>query len=159
MENLYAPWRSKYIRSHNNADGCPLCLQEPADDHKKYVIKRFEHVYVMLNLYPYNPGHLMVIPFHHAGGLTDLTPQTRAELIEIASLSSAVLAQELKIDGLNIGLNIGGKAAGGTIPEHLHMHVLPRFMGDTNFLPLLSDTKQISLNLDELYQQLKKAFK
>jgi ATP adenylyltransferase len=128
------------------------------EDKHKYVLKRFEHVYVMLNLYPYNPGHLMVIPFQHVGTLHELAPAARAELMEVASQSSVILEQELKIDGLNMGLNIGGKAAGGTIPEHLHLHVLPRFNGDTNFLPLLSQTKQISLNLPELYQQLKKAF-
>ena len=158
MEKLYAPWRSKYVASTNKGSACPLCLSlSHEDDEKRYVIKRYKHVFVMLNVYPYNAGHLLVIPFEHQGSLTDLTPGARAELIEVMALCERVLKQELKTDGINMGLNIGGLSAGGTIPEHLHMHVLPRFYGDTNFLPLLSSTKQIALDLNAMYQQLKKA--
>ncbi len=158
MEHLYAPWRSKYIREKITPSGCPLCLASPEEDGQKFVIKRFKHVYVMLNLYPYNAGHLMVIPFEHTGNLTDLTPETQAELMHVAAICCTILEKELKTDGFNVGLNMGGKASGGTIPEHLHLHVLPRFYGDTNFLPLLSDTKQISHDLPQLYERLKQVF-
>ncbi len=159
MEKLYAPWRSNYVISHNNGSECPLCLSKSQeDDEKRYIIKRYEHVFVILNLYPYNAGHLMVVPFEHKGTLGELSPETRAELIEVTALSEKVLKEELHADGLNIGLNLGGKSAGGTIPEHLHLHVLPRFYGDTNFLPLLSNTKQIALDLNVVYKKLKDAF-
>ncbi len=160
MEKLYAPWRSNYVVSKNN-DGseCALCLSESHEnDEKRYIIKRYEDVFVILNLYPYNAGHLMVVPFEHTGTLTELSPKTRAELIEVTSICEKILKETLNADGLNIGLNLGGKSAGGTIPEHLHMHILPRFYGDTNFLPLLSNTKQIALDLNIVYKQLHQAF-
>lgn len=159
MEHLYAPWRSNYVRYKTSQIGCALCISESCDDDSaRYVIKRFEYSYVMLNLYPYNPGHVMVIPYAHVGTLNDLKKQAREEIINNAARCEMVLKQELETDGLNIGLNIGGKASGGTIPEHLHLHVLPRFLGDTNFLPLLSNTKQISLDLNLIYSKLKNAF-
>lgn len=162
MEHLYAPWRSKYIRSHGNSpageNGCPLCLAAPEDDSKKYVIKRYEHVYLMLNLYPYNAGHVMVVPYQHTGTLAELEQDARAELLKVAAECEIILSQELRAEGFNIGLNLGGKTAGGTIPEHIHLHVLPRFNGDTNFLPLLSETKQISFDLNDLYKKLQAAF-
>ncbi len=159
MKNLYAPWRSNYIRLTETQKTCPLCLEESAElDEKNYVIKRYTHCYIMLNLYPYNAGHVMIVPFAHCDKLAHLSPQARAEIAQAASECETALLQTLKADGINMGLNIGGKAAGGTIPEHLHMHVLPRFHGDTNFLPLLSDTKQISLNLVEVYKRLKDSF-
>ena len=160
MEHLYAPWRSNYITSHTAETGCALCLSESGDDDaKRYVIKRYEHSYIMLNLYPYNAGHVMVIPYKHVGTLSSLTPEARAEIINNAALCEKVLKQELQAEGFNIGCNVGGKISGGTIPEHLHLHVLPRFLGDTNFLPLLSNTKQISLDLNVIYLKLKDAFK
>ncbi len=161
MEHLYAPWRSNYIRKPSTGErlDCPLCLSEsPATDAEKFILKRAEHSYVMLNLYPYNPGHLMIAPREHSPSLHELTPQTRNEIFELAAQCEIILKRELGADGINMGLNIGGKAAGGTIPEHLHLHVLPRFMGDTNFLPLLSNTKQISLDLVDLYHHLIKSF-
>ncbi len=159
MEKLYAPWRSKYLVSHNNEDECPLCLAPSEEnDEKRYIIKRYNYVFIILNLYPYNAGHVMVVPYEHKGSLSELLPEARAELIEVTALCEKILKKELKVDGLNIGLNMGGKSAGGTIPEHIHLHVLPRFYGDTNFLPLLSDTKQIALDLNGIYKQLKNAF-
>ncbi|MBY0109999.1 MAG: HIT domain-containing protein [Candidatus Babeliaceae bacterium] len=159
MEKLYAPWRSNYVVSHNNDNECPLCLTaSEKNDEKRYIIKRYNHVFVILNLYPYNAGHVMVVPYEHKGSLSELLPEVRAEFIEVTALCEKILKKELKVDGLNIGLNLGGKSAGGTIPEHIHLHILPRFYGDTNFLPLLSDTKQIALDLNGVYKQLKDAF-
>ena len=112
----------------------PLCLSKSQeDDEKRYIIKRYEHVFVILNLYPYNAGHLMVVPFEHKGTLGELSPETRAELIEVTALSEKVLKEELHADGLNIGLNLGGKSAGGTIPNiyiYMYCHV---FMGILTF--------------------------
>lgn len=154
MKFLYAPWRENYIVSDHKNSACPFCPADGDNDRKKYIIKRYEHVYLMLNLYPYNPGHLMVIPFNHVDQISKLTPEAQRELIETTAHASDILQKTLHADGVNIGMNIGGYAAGGTIPEHIHMHVLPRFKGDTNFLPLLADTKQVSRDLDSLYAHL-----
>lgn len=158
MEYLYAPWRSNYIKKESCSLNCALCLLSPDADEAKFVIKRYQHVYVILNLYPYNAGHLMVVPFNHVATLHSLDKEVQAELMSVAALCEKILIQELKADGINMGLNIGGKSAGGTIPEHIHLHVLPRFYGDTNFLPLLSETKQISSDLALLYHRLKNIF-
>ena len=159
MNYLYTPWRENYIKTGQTEHPCPLCLEpSPEHDAEKYIIKRYKHVYVILNLYPYNPGHLMVVPADHCSHLHLLTEETRSELMEVVSNACVIIEQELSSDGINIGMNIGGYAAGGTIPEHLHIHLLPRFKGDTNFLPILAETKQISRDLNTLYQRLLKAF-
>lgn len=163
MKHLYAPWRKKYMlddRCNTEPRVCAFCsCIAENNDPKHFILKRYTHCLVMMNLYPYNAGHLLVIPYAHAGTLEELTKETRTEIMEVTTLSNTILKNTLKAEGINIGLNIGGKVAGGSIPEHLHMHVLPRWAGDTNFLSTLAETKQISANLPELYAQLKDAFK
>lgn len=163
MKHLYAPWRGEYTRSteqkKNTLSICPFCIQgQEKHDSERFIIKRYKHTFVMLNTYPYNLGHCMVIPYQHTGSLAHLSSETRSELIEVVTTTNSILERMLKTDGINIGLNSGGKAAGGSIPEHLHMHVVPRWLGDTNFLVTLADTKPLSGNLGELYLQLKEAF-
>ena len=135
-------------------------LEDPhiADDEQRFIIKRLRHCFVMLNRFPYNGGHLLVIPYEHRSLLTDFPPEALHELMEVAALATALLTQELGAQGFNLGINVGGVAAGGSIPEHLHLHVLPRWAGDTGFLTTLADTKPISVDLPELYQRLTKAF-
>lgn len=158
MEHLYAPWRKAYMTGHDNTI-CVFCLSTETDlDAQRYIIKRFQHCYVMLNLYPYNAGHLLVIPFAHQASLEQLEAITRQEIMEVAAKSVTVLKKMLSAEGINIGLNIGGKAAGGSIPNHLHMHVLPRWIGDTGFLSTLAETKQISLDLTDMYNKLQVGF-
>ena len=111
----------------------------------------------MLNLYPYNAGHLLILPFEHTATLEALPKATRTEIMELTSLCTKILESELKCDGINVGINLG-RAAGAGIPSHLHLHVLPRWNGDTNFLPTLADTKQVSFDLKKIYTLLKKAF-
>lgn len=162
MKHLYAPWRKKYLTGERNETEprvCAFCKSiAEQNDQKHYILQRYTHCFAMLNLYPYNAGHILVIPYAHQPTLEDLTPETRAEIIEVTTQSCTILKQILKAEGINIGLNIGGKVAGGSIPEHLHMHVLPRWAGDTNFLSTLAETKQISVNLPEIYAQLKDKF-
>lgn len=162
MKQLYAPWRSNYTlggSGKKNGKGCPFCVQAAdTNDAEHFIIKRYKHCFVMLNLFPYNAGHLMVIPYEHTGQLPELSKEAQHEIIEVVSQAVTILQTTLKAEGLNIGFNFGGKAAGGSIPEHLHLHVVPRWLGDTNFLVALADTKPISLNLAEIYQQLQKAF-
>lgn len=163
MKQLYAPWRADYTLSGESRGtskkSCVFCSQVAMDDDKKnFIIKRFSHCFVMLNLFPYNAGHLMVIPYQHTAQLTELSQEARAELMEAISVSMQILTQELKAEGFNTGLNLGGKPAGGSIPEHLHVHVLPRWLGDTNFLATLADVKPISFDLVKIYEQLTQAF-
>ena len=165
MDRLYAPWRSEYTaktaRTKNeNAtkDECIFCtIIAEKKDSSNFIIKRFKHNVVILNRYPYNAGHLLVMPLSHTAELKKLSKATRTELMEILSQSSALLKKTLKAEGINIGLN-QGKAAGAGIPSHLHFHVLPRWIGDTNFLPAIGETKQVSFDLHKIYKQLKKEY-
>jgi len=166
MKKLYAPWRTHYARGIASkpkndtgaASDCVFCVQfQKSDDHENGILRRFTHAVVMLNKYPYNAGHLMVLPLQHASTLPQLTATTRQEIIELASHAQQIVITALGAHGVNIGIN-SGKAAGAGIPAHLHVHVLPRFEGDTNFMPVLCDTKPISVDLSVIYAQLKPAF-
>ncbi len=158
MKQLYAPWRSNYARINDGQtaeDGCVFCLQfDQNQDEKNLIIRRFEHHAIILNRFPYNAGHLMVIPYAHVRDLHDLTPDARIELIHITSSIIPAMREILHCEGINVGLNMG-KPAGGSIPGHLHLHILPRWMGDTNFLATLADTKPISFDLHEIFRKLK----
>lgn len=163
MKNLYAPWRSYYDekarKSEKNSNGCPLCLEDCAsEDQENLVLKRLTYTYIILNKYPYNVGHCMVVPYKHTGSLSALSPEARAELMEATALTNAILEKKLKTDGTNIGINSGGKIAGGSIPDHLHMHIVPRWLGDTTFMVTIADTKPISHSLYTIYTDLKKEF-
>ncbi len=165
MKDLYAPWRSPYSSSIDEAkqekgtrDECPFCTHSNAKtDDEHFILKRFKYCYAVLNKYPYNAGHLMVIPFAHVKNLNDLEPAARHEIIDATNECIQIVQKELKCHGINVGLNLG-KASGAGIPSHIHMHVLPRWEGDTNFLPTLAHTKVISFDLQEIYDRLKKAF-
>ncbi len=166
MKRLYAPWRTAYTRSIERSkqdsahdSECVFCQQISANDDEKYfILDRFDFTFALLNLYPYNAGHILLLPYTHTADLFSLSPEERSELIELASVTQIVLKTILTAQGFNVGIN-QGKAAGAGIPSHLHMHILPRWLGDTNFLPLIAGTKQISTNLHELYQQLLPSFK
>ncbi|HJZ24312.1 MAG TPA: HIT domain-containing protein [Candidatus Babeliales bacterium] len=164
IDTLYAPWRNKYVKKNTKEhiagqhSECVFCDQfTQTNDEKHYILKRLKSVAIILNLYPYNAGHLMVIPYDHKANLYDLNIQTQHELIEVVSKSSQILMETLKCQGINIGLNLG-RAAGAGQPGHLHMHVLPRWEGDTNWLPVLAHTKQISIDIEQIYQDLKPHF-
>lgn len=165
MKKLYAPWRDSYINNtahkenkKRQHDSCPFCLQLQANNEgKHFILKRFTKCFVMMNLYPYSGGQLMVLPFEHEDSLIDLSRDVRAEIMEAVSVSIKVLQEELKPQGFNVGINLGG-AGGGGIPTHLHVHVLPRWEGDTNFMPLLCGTKPVSTDLKKMYERLKKRF-
>lgn len=162
MKKLYAPWRSEYTQNINqkkeDTGSCIFCaLLASNNDAENLILQRFKHTALFLNKYPYNPGHLLIIPYAHTPTLNTLSLDVRTEMMEIAAYTTTVLESTLKNQGCNIGINIG-KAAGAGIPEHIHMHVLPRFFGDTNFLPTLADTKQISIDLHEIYKKLHPAF-
>lgn len=164
MKHLYAPWRRAYAYDVEKKKGqpaeCVFChyAQTPEDDEKNMVLKRAKSSFVLLNLYPYNGGHLLIVPYKHVDAPDKLEAHELAELMQESAHAMMVLRQELNPHGFNLGMNIGGRVAGGSIPEHIHMHLLPRWQGDTSFLPVLADTKPISENLLLLYAQLKQAF-
>jgi ATP adenylyltransferase len=155
MEHLYAPWRSPYVKNPKDRSGqCVFCLQiESNDDAKHYIIKRYKHVTLMLNLYPYNAGHLLVVPNEHHGDLNNYDIAVRNELFEVGNQAIEALKKLQNPRGFNMGLNLGN-AGGGGIPEHLHLHIIPRWPSDTNFFATIGTTRVVSVDLDECYQQL-----
>jgi ATP adenylyltransferase len=160
MDQLFAPWRIEWVaREDDGDDGCPFCtLPEADDDSENLVVARSDHAFVLLNNYPYSPGHVMVIPYRHVGRYRDLNG---AELLDHARLKQrtfAALDAAYDPDGCNAGLNLGGDAAGGSIDDHLHTHVVPRWAGDTNFMPVVSDTSVIVQALEDTYDALHDAF-
>jgi len=156
MERLWAPWRIEYIRRPKET-GCILC-QKPRenDDQANFILYRGENNFVILNAFPYNPGHLMIAPYRHIANPQDLTDDEAMEHFDLVKKSLRLLKQVLKPDGFNLGLNVG-KIAGAGIEEHLHTHIVPRWQGDTNFMPVLSNTRVISEGLAATYKRLKAA--
>jgi ATP adenylyltransferase len=156
MENLWAPWRMTYIAPKTpQPQGCIFCI-EPTGDHdaKHYILHRGERCFMMLNLYPYNNGHLMIAPYQHVGTIEKLDAVILADLMEQTQLALRALRLAMKPDGFNMGIN-EGKVAGAGFADHVHLHVVPRWEGDTNFMPVLADTKVIPEYLDNVYKQLK----
>ncbi|MDP3787974.1 MAG: HIT domain-containing protein [Candidatus Chromulinivorax sp.] len=164
MDILYAPWRDKYVVGSNKescaSDSiCIFCKMLVSDDvdHQNFVLKKTQHAFVILNLYPYNGGHLLVLPRQHAARLEDVSKEIRTELMELMSASIVILKDVLRADGINTGLNLG-KASGGSVPDHLHFHIVPRWFGDTGFTVTTADTKSVSVDLERIYNDLKPAF-
>lgn len=165
MKNLYAPWRSPYSSSdasHKDVNAptsdCVFCdCINQSNDEYNFILKRYAHCIVILNKYPYNAGHLMVIPNAHVKKLTELPIEALNEMMNVITQATSIVETQLKSEGLNIGLNLGA-ASGSGIPSHLHWHILPRWNGDTNFLPTLANTKVISFDLKEIHELLKQSF-
>jgi ATP adenylyltransferase len=163
MEQLWSPWRSKYIGSFKDEKDplgkeCFLCLaaKHPQGEHDRefLIIERYEHCYVIMNRYPYNNGHLLVSPYRHIGDFTELSDAELLEINIIIRKLVKVLTSLYSPDGFNIGLNIG-RAAGAGFPGHIHFHVLPRWNGDTSFTATLADIKVVSESLDDSYLKIK----
>jgi ATP adenylyltransferase len=155
MEILWAPWRKPYIEKTTQLlQGCILCEKPRASkDRENLIIFRGRHCFIILNLFPYNNGHLMICPYRHLDSLSALSFDEMAEMMELAKRTEAILRTELSAEGFNLGLNVG-KAAGAGIADHIHLHMVPRWMGDTNFMPILGNTKVISEDLDSTYERL-----
>ena len=154
MEYLWAPWRIEYIQRATE-NGCILC-QKPreSNDEANFILYRGQHNFIILNAFPYNPGHLMVVPYRHIANLQDLRDAEAKEHFDIIKKSLELLKEVMEPLGFNIGLNMG-KVAGAGIAEHLHTHIVPRWQGDTNFMPVLSDTKVIPEALSGTYKKLR----
>jgi ATP adenylyltransferase len=146
-----------YIMSDKKSESCVFCqklAQGPENDHENYVLFRGEHAFVVLNLYPYNNGHLMVLPYDHIASLEDLPLDVQAEMIHLVSHFIKLVRLAMAPTGFNVGMNIG-KAAGAGIDDHVHIHIVPRWHGDTNFMPIVAETRVIPEWLDDTYAKLK----
>ncbi len=153
MERLYAPWRILYIQAPKKEEGCIFCMAlEKPDD--RYVIDFNDKAMVIMNIYPYNPGHLMVAPIRHIADISSLNDEERREIWRFVEKSVNVLKKVMNPEGFNIGMNLG-LVAGAGVKDHMHIHVVPRWCGDSNFMPVLSDTKVLGESLDETYRKIR----
>jgi len=160
MEYMWAPWRIEYIKQAigHKEEGCILCdYPMLKDDKKSLILYRGMHNFVIMNRYPYNAGHLMVSPLRHCGTLDGLTDVERDEHFLIVSRCVAILRETFHCDGFNVGLNLG-RVAGAGVDQHIHTHIVPRWNGDTNFMPVLADTKVINEAIEETYKMLTPRF-
>ena len=155
MDKLWAPWRDKYV-TLKKAPGCIFCLanKKKAQDAKRFILKKEKHVFSMLNAYPYNNGHVMIAPYRHVSSLEKLTQEETLGLFNLLNYTKKMLDKKLKPMGYNIGLNVG-RCAGAGFPGHIHIHIVPRWQGDTNFMPVLSSTKVVPASLVKMYNTLK----
>jgi len=153
MEHIWAPWRIEYIRMEK-PKGCILCQKpEEKDDESNFILYRGEKNFVMLNRFPYNPGHLMVVPYRHTPSLEELADEEMWEHFDIVRRSTRALRRVFNPAGFNIGINIG-ETAGAGISEHVHTHIVPRWEGDTNFMPVMSTIRVIPEALVSTYEHL-----
>jgi ATP adenylyltransferase len=158
MEHLWAPWRLSYVAAPKekpaDGDDCFLCRAAAGtDDRANLLVHRTGLSVVVLNRFPYNNGHLLVCPKAHKGGLDELTPDELLDLQLVLRKMLGILQKRMNPDGFNVGLNLG-RAAGAGVPGHLHWHIVPRWTGDTNFMPVFTDTRVISQSLEALYDLL-----
>ncbi len=157
MERIWAPWRIEYILMEK-PEGCILCEKPKEDnDEQNYILYRGDNNFIMLNSFPYNPGHLLVAPYRHIGSLEELTEEERNEHFEMVSRSIRVLREAFNPGGFNIGANMG-KVAGTGIDDHFHSHIVPRWQGDTNYVPVLADVRVVPQALAETYKMLRGKF-
>ena len=159
LKYLWAPWRMGYIRTPKNEFGpCLFCdKSQIGDDEENLVVYRGDHAYVLMNLYPYNNGHLMIAPYEHEEKFDSLASETQVEMMNLSSEAMNVLRENLNADGFNFGANFG-EVAGAGMKEHLHLHLVPRWIGDTNFMPVMGHTKVMVDGLQETWKQLVEAF-
>ena len=158
MERLWAPWRMQYV-GREQRPGCLFCrvIEQPDDDDARLVVWRPKGAIVLLNKFPYNPGHAMVAPIAHKASLEDLDDAESADLMSAVRRTFTVLRTVMKPDGLNAGVNVG-TAAGAGIPDHVHFHVVPRWNGDTNFMAVIDDVKVVNEALTQTTEKLRQAF-
>src|SRR3954451_3009902 len=158
MERLWSPWRMRYIQEaskEEQPDGCLFCtLAAAGDDEASMILHRGSHAFVLMNAFPYNPGHVMVAPFRHVGDAEQLTDD---ELLDVGRLQQAALRalrEEMSPHGFNVVMNLG-RGAGAGIPDHVHWHLVPRWNGDTNFMPVVGETRGLPESLEATYRKLR----
>jgi ATP adenylyltransferase len=158
MKHLWTPWRMTYIENAGKAEGCVFChAQAKEDGLENLIIRRGKLAYVILNRYPYTSGHVMVVPFAHKPNLEELDTAKRTEMMELTSQSTVVLRKIYRTKSFNIGVNIG-EAAGAGVKEHVHIHIVPRWVGDTNFMSTLAETRVLPETLDDTWRRIREGF-
>lgn len=158
-ERLHAPWRMEYVgRTGEKPEGCVFCAAARTEecDQDHLIIHRADYCFVILNRFPYNCGHLMIVPYQHTAELGDLSGETYAEMLRLATLCMEALRRTMRPEGFNLGMNIG-QVAGAGIADHLHLHVVPRWAGDTNFMPVLGNVRVLPESLERTWQRLRDA--
>lgn len=156
MERIFAPWRIRYVLAPKPKD-CVFCSAVKGNEREMLVVFKAENSFVIMNRNPYNPGHVMVCPNRHVPSTEDLSDAELLEIMKLVNLSITAIRQSMNPEGFNLGVNLG-RVAGAGIAEHLHFHVVPRWSGDTSFMPVLADVQVIPEALEESYEKLKKAF-
>ena len=158
MHYLWSPWRMTYIEKHKKEEGCVFCdAPVTPDGPENLIVFRGPRAYVILNRYPYTSGHIMVVPYDHQPSLEELAPDARAEILELATQGMRALRGAYHPEGFNLGVNIGESAGAGII-GHVHLHVVPRWIGDTNFMSSLGQTRVLPQTLEETWQRIRSAW-
>jgi ATP adenylyltransferase len=158
MDHLWSPWRYKYIASVDREQGCVFCrIDREHKDAENYVVHRASLNFILLNLFPYTSGHLMIVPYEHQPSLALAGESTTTEMIGLAKRAQLALEAEYRPDGFNIGMNLGGSAGAG-VADHLHLHVVPRWSGDANFVSIIGETRVLPEDLPTTCTRLKKHF-
>lgn len=158
MNVLWAPWRMAYIKAAHKPRGCIFCVKpRQRRDAANYLLYRGKHVFTIMNLFPYNSGHLLIAPYAHVDSLDKLPDHAALDLLRLTNLSLRILRTELRPEGFNVGINLG-RVAGAGIGAHVHLHIVPRWNGDTNFMPLFAETRVMPEHLDATYRKLRKRF-
>jgi len=157
MKRIWAPWRIEYI-TNPKEKGCIFCkFPKEQNDREQFILHRGKTCFIIMNYYPYNNGHLMIAPYLHTSDLSNLDDQTKIEMFDLIDLSIKALKAKLNAEGFNIGINLG-QVAGAGVKDHLHIHIVPRWQGDTNFMPVLGNSKVICQELHETWEALKEYF-
>ncbi|MGA3209719.1 MAG: HIT domain-containing protein [Terriglobales bacterium] len=157
MDYLWTPWRFAYVSTADVSSGCVFCEQEKVSDKERFIVHRGQYCYILLNIFPYTSGHVMVVPYEHTDELQKLHADAASEMIMLAQRMESVLRQVYKPDGINLGMNIG-KAAGAGVAGHLHMHVLPRWLADSNFMTVVAETRVLPEALERTWERLRSAW-
>ncbi len=159
MDHLWTPWRYAYVTAAEKISGCIFCdLPKEGDDAKVHIVHRSQNCYIVLNTYPYTPGHVMIVPFAHLDELQKLPAPAANEMMELAQRMERVLRVLYTPDGINMGMNIG-KAAGAGVAGHIHMHVLPRWVADANFVSVIGETRILPESLEMTYERIRGALR
>jgi ATP adenylyltransferase len=157
MDYLFTPWRYAYITTAGKTPGCIFCESAKRDDREAFIIHRGEHCYIILNTFPYTSGHVMIVPYEHVDELQKLSPAAAAEMMALSQRMEAALRSAYHPDGINLGMNIGA-AAGAGVAGHIHMHVLPRWIADSNFMTTVGETRVVPEDLGTTWEKLRQQF-
>lgn len=163
MKQIWAPWRMEYIKQAQNSklkaknSGCFLCAYNRKKDNKNFILYYGKYSFIIMNRFPYNAGHIMIAPYRHIGQIEKLNSNETTEMFRLLQQSIIIIKKIMNPDGFNVGINIG-LVGGAGVPDHIHMHIIPRWLGDTNFMPIISDIKIINEELEKTFSKLKKEF-